>query len=333
MASQGGVPPMLNQGPPYIPMTWGLGGTSKVSVDVPITAIFLFLYILGAAIHMTIFQLNRRRGHKFLVSIFLFGFCMARIITSVLRIASTSVPHNVRLAIAAQIFVAAGVLIIFIINLIFAQRLVRSLHPRLGWHPAYSSAHKITYVLIMLTLAIVITATVQSFYTLRPRTRTIDRSLQLYGSTFLATISILPIPIVLIALLVPRKSPPEKFGAGRLRTKVVVLLTGTTLLCLGAAFRCGTSWKKPVARTQPLPDYFHKACFYVFNFVLEILVVYMYAIMRVDLRFHIPDGAKGQGSYEAGTPSRSTDGTNDGEAAKEKRKSEGEASNGNTEKA
>ncbi|KAK3077934.1 hypothetical protein LTS18_008872, partial [Coniosporium uncinatum] len=59
-------------GGPYPPAIWSLGGRPKVSVDVPITAVFLVLFMGGAATHMTIFQLNRRRGHKFLMSAMLF---------------------------------------------------------------------------------------------------------------------------------------------------------------------------------------------------------------------------------------------------------------------
>jgi hypothetical protein len=39
------------------------------------------------------------------------------------------------------------------------------------------------------------------------------------------------------------------------------------------------------------------------DFGLEIVIVFLYAIMRVDLRFHIPDGAKGPGSYRIDTKS------------------------------
>ncbi|KAF1993171.1 hypothetical protein P154DRAFT_527975 [Amniculicola lignicola CBS 123094] len=222
---------------------------------------------------------------------------MARIVTCILRIASISLPTNLRLAIAASIFVAAGVLLIFIINLLFAQRIVRSLHPDLGWHTVSRIVLRTIYVLIGLTLAIVITATVQNFYTLRPRTKTIDRGLQLYGTTFLAIVATLPIPAVLVAIAIPHQVPHDRFGAGRFRTKVAVLLTGSTLLALGAWYRCGTAWQHPVPRNRPMPEYFHKAAFYVFNFVVEILTVYLYAIMRVDLRYHVPDGAKGKGSY------------------------------------
>lgn len=63
----------MNQGPPYAPSAWALGGRNEKSVDVPITAVFLVLFIIGAACHMTIFQLNKKRGHKFIFSAVLFG--------------------------------------------------------------------------------------------------------------------------------------------------------------------------------------------------------------------------------------------------------------------
>lgn len=62
-----------DNGGPYEPQIWQLGGRPEVSVDVPVTAVFLGLFIIGAATHMTIFQLNRKKGHKFLMSALLFG--------------------------------------------------------------------------------------------------------------------------------------------------------------------------------------------------------------------------------------------------------------------
>lgn len=214
-----------------------------------------------------------------------------------MRIAAICKPHNISLSIAASVFVAAGVLLIFIINLLFTQRLIRATHPTLGWNKAFSLVLRLLYVLIGLTISMVITCTVQSFYTLRLRTRQIDRDFQLCGSTFFAIVSFLPIPMVVLALILPQKAHVEKFGRGRFRTKIFVLLTASGTICLGAAFRCGTAWKTPVPRTQPLPAYYSRACFYIFNFVVEIIVVYLYALLRVDLRFHIPDGARGPGSY------------------------------------
>jgi hypothetical protein len=221
---------------------------------------------------------------------------MERILTSILRLASVSNPTNIPLAIAVQIFIAAGVLILFVINLVFATRLVRSTHPSVGWHPAFGIAFKALYALIGLTLIAVITATVQSFYTLDAGTRATDRGFQQYGATFLAIVATLPLPITILTLLIPY-SPLDRFGIGRLRTKVIVLMISTTLLSIGAWFRCGVALHAPVPRSQPLPGYLGKAPFYIFNFLVEIQTVLMYAILRVDLRWHIPNGAKGPGSY------------------------------------
>ncbi|KAH7081344.1 hypothetical protein BKA63DRAFT_206724 [Paraphoma chrysanthemicola] len=292
MASQ------LNRGPPYLPTTWALGGRATKTVDIPITAVFLALYIGSAAWHMTIFQKNNKRGHKFIFSAVLFGFSMSRIVTCALRIATICTPQNSNLAIAAAVFVAAAVLLIYIINLLWSQRILRSLHPKLGWHRATKIVFVALYVVTFCTLVMNITVTVQNFYTLRPRTKFIDRAVQLYGQTFLAVVSSLPYFIVGLALVLPRRTPAEKFGAGKHSVKIAILLAGTTLVTLGAWYRCATTWQTPVPRTRPLPAYFAKPAFYIFNFGVEILTVYMYAIMRVDLRFHVPNGAKGPGSYE-----------------------------------
>jgi hypothetical protein len=222
---------------------------------------------------------------------------MARIVTCILRIASICVPANIKLSIAATIFVAVGVLIVFIVNLLWSQRILRALQPSIGWHRATSIAFRVLFAMILFTISILIIATVQSFYTLRPRTHFIDRALQLYGQTFLAVVSSLPILIVLLALAIPRRTQPDTFGAGKMSVKIAMLLTGASLVTIGAWYRCGTSWATPVPRSQPLPAYLAKPCFYIFNFGVELVTVYLYAIMRVDQRFHVPNGAKGPGSY------------------------------------
>lgn len=313
-----------HQKAPYRPTIWSLGGTPEIAIDVPVTAVFLALFMIGAATHMTIFQLNRRRGHKFLFNAVIFGkylrihsvsyrsmltqmpfigFCMSRIVTCILRIASICLPNNINLLIAASIFVAAGVLILFIINLIWAQRILRSLHPHIGWHTALSIIFRAVFVLVGCTLAILITSVVQTYFTLDPHIRSIDRSLQLYGQTYFAIVSSLPLLVLFVAFVIPRKTSPDPFGKGTLQNKTIVLIIGSVLLSTGAWYRCGTSWKHQVPRSHPLPAYFDRAAFYVFNFALEIMTVYLYAIMRMDLRFHVPNGAKGPGSYSSGNTS------------------------------
>ena len=259
----------------------------------------MFLFIIGAALHMVILQLNRRKSHKFLMSGLMFGFCLARITTMIMRIAWASHPTHVPLAIAAMVFVSAGVVLLFVVNLIFAQRIIRAGYPHLGWHVLVSRVFIAIYVLIVLTLVMLITATVQSFYTLSTTTHRIDRDIQLYGISYYAFVALLPILMVFIGLVLPRRTRVEKFGIGRFRTKIRILLIAAALLSLGAFFRAGTGYRPPRPRDQPA-WYHSRACFYHFNFGVEILVIYLYAILRVDLRFHVPDGSSGPGDYVAG---------------------------------
>ncbi|KAI4241966.1 MAG: hypothetical protein L6R42_011143, partial [Xanthoria sp. 1 TBL-2021] len=286
----------MPQHAPYPPKTAGLGGIPTVHTDVPVTVIFLLLFICAAVAHMTIFQLNMRRGHKFIMSGMMFGFCMARITTCIMRIVWATRPRNIQIAIAAQIFVAAGVVLLFVINLIFAQRIIRAAHPNSGWHPVFKHSFTAIYVLIVIALVMVIITNVQNFYTLNANTKRIDRAVILAVGTFYTIISFLPFPLVIGGLLVPRKTRVEKFGSGRFRTKIAVLLTASFLLSLGAAFRVGTNFKTPRPIDNP-PTYYNKGCFYFFNLTVEVLVIFLYLVVRVDRRFHVPDGSKGPGDY------------------------------------
>ena len=248
---------------------------------------------------MTILQVNLRRGKKFVMSGMLFGFCMARITACTMRLVWSTHLTNISVAIAAQVFIAAGVLLLFIINLIFVQRILRASHPHWAWAKWLSLVFKLYYASIVVMLAALITCTVQSFFTLSHNIRRIDRDVQLVGATYFAVAAFLPIPLVFLRLILPNKvEHVDKFGEGRFRTKIRILLFTSFILTLGAAFRAGTAY---VPRPAADPAWYHsKACFYLFDFTIEIIVVALYAVIRVDKRFHIPNGAHGPGSYSAG---------------------------------
>ena len=267
-----------------------------MGLDVPICAVFLAIYILGAVSHMSIYVVNRKRSHKFIISGMMFGFCMARTVTMIMRISWACKPTNIPIAIASMVFTAAGVVLLFIINVLFAQRILRAQHPNLGWHPIIHYLFIGIYVLIVVTLIMVITTVIQQFYTPNANTHRIDRDIVLYGGTFYAFVSFLPIPITLISLAIPRKGRTQKFGEGRFRNKIYILLLAAALLCLGASFRVGTNYKTPRPKNDP-PGYYSKACFYIFNFVVEIIVILLYVVVRVDKRFWIPNGSHAAGDY------------------------------------
>lgn len=236
---------------------------------------------------------------------------MARIVTCIMRIASIAKPKNININIAALVFTNAGVILLYIVNLLFAQRLLRAQHPRIGWSRVVSHGFKALYALIILTIAMVIVVVVQMLFTLSTRTHRIDHDIQLYGITTFSIIAFLPIPIVVGIHLVPRRPKgrrPDKFGHGRWREKVAILLTSSALICFGACYKCGTLWMKPVPRTEPLPAYFHRAAFYVANFTVEIVVVYLYALVRVDLRFWVPNGASKRRHFRVPEEEKKEDG-------------------------
>lgn len=284
------------QGPPYAPQTALLGGVPTKDLDDTITVVFLMLFTLGAMSHMVILQLNQRLGRKFLMSGLIFGFCMARITACTMRIVWASYPTDVSVAIAANIFVQAGVIILFIINLVFAQRVIRASYPHWAWKKWFSIIFKVYYATIIIALIALIIATVQSSYTLSINTHRIDRDIQLFGGTYFTVSAFMPLPILLIKLFVAPKARVEKFGEGRFRTKIWILVFASGILTIGAIFRTATNYLTPRPRLNPA-WYHSKACFYTFNFTIEIIVVAFYAAVRVDKRFFIPNGSSGPGDY------------------------------------
>ena len=273
-----------------------LGGVPNTLLDVPITSVFILLFLLGAIGHMTVFQINRRQGHIFIMSGAMFGFCMFRITASVLRISWAAKPQSVPLAIAASLFVAVGDVVGFVVDLNLAQRILRAVHPDVGWHPALKIAFIIVYTLIPVSVVILVGFATDSYYTLDMSKLMNSRDAELYGATYFAFAAILPVLLLLVVLCIPRQNEIEPFGTGSFRAKVMIVLFGSTTLSLGAWFRCSTDYLTPRPVNHPAP-YQSKACFYIFYFSLEILVIYTYLVVRIDKRFYVPDGSQGPGDY------------------------------------
>lgn len=265
----------------------------------PVSAVFLLLFALSAALNATIFQRNRRRGHSAVLSADLVLFSMARISANVMRIVWACYPRNARVAIAANILANAGILLLLIVNLLFAQRLLRAHQPRLGWSPPLRVAFQGLFAAAVACLVMVVVAGIYGFYTLDLPTLQQLRHIQLVAVTFLAVLAFLPLPITALALLLPRRGPVDGFGTGSMRAKVLLLLFTTVLLTFGAGFRAGTSYIKRLA-ADPAPLQ-HKAAYYCVNYAIEIIVVFTYALSRSDRRFDVPDGSCRPGDYSRGS--------------------------------
>lgn len=283
-------------GGPYASDIAEFGGLPTITPDIPICAVFIAFYICFAATNMTIFQINSRRRHKFVLSGMLFGFCMARIATLVVRIVWANRQHNVRLAIAANIFVNAGILLVYIINLVLAQRILRAMQPQIGWNPVLRAIYKVFYTSIGVALVMVITAVVVSLYTLDTHTRSTCRGVELAALTYLLIITCLPVLHIAASLLLPTPRDAENFGEGSIRSKIIIVSLSACLCMLMAGFKAGVNWSPPRPAIDPA-WYDSKPCFYIFNFMCEILILCLLTFSRIDKRFFVPNGCNQAGDY------------------------------------
>lgn len=247
---------------------------------------------------MSLFQLNRRKGHKFLISACCFGFCMARILTCSLRMGWATHHDNISLAIAAQIFLSVGILIIYIVNLILAQRILRARQPPIGWHRFFRILFIALYLLVFVFLVLVITFVVIQFYTLDQHLKQVCLDIQRAGVTYFLIVTVLPLFFLALAFAMPRHPNEQNFGKDEssLEFKAVVLLVSTLLCITNAGFKAGVTWETPRPASDPA-WYDSKAAFYCFYFALEILIIYWLLTTRIDQRFHVPNGSSKVRTY------------------------------------
>ncbi|KAI6864500.1 hypothetical protein D0864_07890 [Hortaea werneckii] len=292
-------------GPPYLPTSVALiGGRPTVDVDVPILAILLLLYLGGAIGNASIFLRNRKRGHFFPMSMAMFGFCMSRIATCSVRIAWAAHPTNVNLAIAATIFAAVGILIVFVIVLLLAQRILRATHPKLGWSRTLSGSLKATYFGLFIAIVLVIAFTILNYFTLDSNLRNIAIWIQRAGILYMLGFNLIGPVLVLLSLILPcptEFTTPDNFGVKSSMLSKYVVLGVTmffTLFIIG--FRMGTAW----AEARPASDpawWERKAAYYVIEYGFEVVIVYWLLLARFDQMFWIPNKSHGPGDYSRKT--------------------------------
>jgi len=161
---------------------------------------------------------------------------------------------------------------------------------------------------VVACLIMVVVCSVHSMFTLNVATRLRERQVLLFAGVYMSVLAFLPVVVLGVASLVANSGPhaSETFGRGQMRTKVALVMATSTILTLGAGFRCGTNFgATPVGQVE----WFHsRAAFYCFNFAIELIVVYTYAIFRFEQRFHVPECSSAPGHYTAGGPLKEEDG-------------------------
>lgn len=234
------------------------------------------------------------------------GLCWIRLVTLSVRIAWAVYPTSIRLGIAAQILVYVGTVLLYFVDLFMMERIVRAQHPYFGWTKPFSLVVPVMCLIAVLSVVMVVVTGIQMSYTLSTNTLRIDRDVRLFVETAFAVIAAVPLFVVLLSTLI-RQLPAikhsntmDKFGAGSMRAKILMVCFASFILAFADSFKAGTDYFPELPLSASTPWYYTRGVFYGLGLAPEIIVLYMWAIFAINHRFVIPDGARGPFSYAGG---------------------------------
>lgn len=195
--------------------------------------------------------------------------------------------------------------VIFAVNLFFAQRLVRATHPSIGWHPAFSIFSLFLIFSVPATIAMNIVALSVSFFSVgKPDQLRATELVLKFGVSWSMMLVVMPLLWLFLASANPGP-PPENFSVGDFRAKASLLVFSAVTLAVGAAVRLAAVVNPEGPDEMSL--LFSKGVFYATGFLLEILTVAAYAFFRIDLIFHVPNGASQPGDYSLNSNGKGTE--------------------------
>lgn len=267
--------------PPYPLNNAQIGGIPSVTVDIPPLAVFLSLHATAAAISMLLAESHRRKGHGRTIPIITFLFSGERVLACAMRMAWASRPGNVRVAVASQVLLQAGVLLLLLLNLILAERVL------LGQRPGRSAGRCLRALLGAMSaltvsaLIMVVVSIIVSVYSLDQRTIEQCRDVQRAAASYLVVLAVAPVALLLVAALLSNEPIPR---ATKVRSKVAIVLSSCLLCTLNAGFKAGVVWARPKSLFDPA-WYHSRACLYTFVLGTEVVVLVLVLATRADLKF------------------------------------------------
>lgn len=199
-----------------------------------------------------------------------------------MRIAWAFRPTNVRVAVASQVLLQAGVLLLLLLNLILAERLWLDRRPgrrtRRGLKVFLGAVSAMTVsALIMVVVSIVV-----SVYTLDQRTIEKCREVQRTAACYLVVLAVAPVALLLLAALFPAVPMPR--GTRLNRSKLAIVLLSCLLYTINTGFKAGVLWARPKSLFDPA-WYHSRACLYTFVLGTELLALVLLSAVRADIRF------------------------------------------------
>ncbi|KAK3985341.1 hypothetical protein QBC44DRAFT_353097 [Cladorrhinum sp. PSN332] len=271
-----------DDGPPYPPPIIPVGLIPTPIPDIPICAVLILLFLLYIPLNL-VFSSHDPRCRPIFTAL-LTVFPVLRIISLALRIAWSIDHPNAKLEVATTILTMAGVVLLYILNLLSARRYVRD-YAVFGYRPIVKGVFRgiIALVAICLVMGIIVTANI--YFVPRSKREVLRecRDVALVAGTLLAVLAFFPVLVVGIVLC---------FKAGdvvgtekrRYRARTELLFGTAALLSLEAGFRIGTAYAARPVASKP-GWYQSKAAFYCFMYLVELAVIYWFLAARLDDRF------------------------------------------------
>lgn len=250
-------------------LTSGPGGVPTTTLDFPICIVLIVLYAANATMHMRRF---RQSTQQFILSALTFGFCMSRIVTWSMRSVWAFHQSNKGVIIAANIFLGAGIILLFAVNMQLSFRLYKALHPSAHGNKI-KSLMLATQLSLVVLLVLTVVPGVQSFLTTNPNTFAIDSTFRKFSIIYLTVYSGLPVFFTLfVVLTVPRE---QKSITRHVYRKAIVIIIASALLALEMGVRTAQTFNKPGQH----PWFMSKEAFYLLIPLPELIVLALYALM------------------------------------------------------
>jgi hypothetical protein len=264
--------------------------------------VLLVVYLgLGIFHAYCFFKLSKK---TFVPQAMTMGFCFSRVVSLSLRMAWTEHVTNKNLAIAASVFINAGVLLLvlspvrprltlqYLVNVIFVHRLALQVFTSIPTRRRYPlNAAAFAYMFSTLPLLIlVIVPGIQLFLSSDPSTISTDRKILRFAQCYLTVMVCLPVVLAPIIWISYFQRKVRAITPKEVTLRAGIVFTAGSLLVWIQAVKILQGFYTPTAETAVNPPWFlQRPILYSGFFLPEILIVILFAVSNIRTRFVFPN--------------------------------------------
>lgn len=246
---------------------------------------------------MLLAESHCRKGHDRTIPIITFLFSGERVLACAVRMAWASRPDNIRIAVASQVLLQAGVLLLLLLNLILAERVLLARRPGPRARRCLRVLLGAMSALTVSALVMVVVSIIVSVYSLNQRTIERCRDVQRAAASYLVILAVAPAALLLVAPLFSAMPIPR--GTKVMRAKGTIVLSSCLLCALNAGFKAGVLWARPKSLFDPA-WYHSRACLYIFVLGTEVVALVLLLATRADLKFISAASLRNEFEHEGG---------------------------------